>query len=397
MNRSTTVGYLRAFITVLVVLHHAVLAYHPFAPAPASSFLAEPRLWQVFPVSDSAKTGAAMFITGFNDVFFMALMFLLSGLFVWHSLTRKGASSFLLDRGRRLGVPFLLSVIVLAPAAYFPAYLHTTASPSLTDFASTWLQLGTLPAGPAWFLWVLLTFDAMAASLFAVSPRIGERLGRVAAAASGRPIRFLTLLIGVSALGYFPLVFAFGPVEWTSVGPFAFQTGRILHYLVYFMVGIAIGVAGIDQGLLERGGRLARRWWVWANVAPMVYMGAVVAFLVSLSPKAPPLPWTVINATSFVVCCAVISMTVLAAFVRFARPSRVFDSLADNAYGIYLVHYVVVSWVQYALLPMAWPGLAKAFVAFGGSLAISWAVAAAARRMPLLTTRRAPELARASS
>jgi hypothetical protein len=26
------VGYLRAFITVLVVAHHAALAYHPFAP-----------------------------------------------------------------------------------------------------------------------------------------------------------------------------------------------------------------------------------------------------------------------------------------------------------------------------------------------------------------------------
>lgn len=27
-------GYLRAFIVVLVVAHHAALAYHPFAPPP---------------------------------------------------------------------------------------------------------------------------------------------------------------------------------------------------------------------------------------------------------------------------------------------------------------------------------------------------------------------------
>ena len=180
------------------------------------------------------------------------------------------------------------------------------------------------------------------------------------------------------------------------VGPFTFQTSRILHYLVYFVVGIGIGVAGIDEGLLERGGRLARRWWVWASVAPMVYMAAVVAFLVSLSPNAPALPWTFINATSFVVCCAVISMTVIATFVRFARPSRIFDSLADNAYGIYLVHYVVVSWVQYALLSMAWPGLVKAAVAFGGSLAISWVLVAAARRLPVSTTRRVPDMAQAN-
>jgi surface polysaccharide O-acyltransferase-like enzyme len=118
----------------------------------------------------------------------------------------------------------------------------------------------------------------------------------------------------------------------------------------------------------------------------------VVAFLVSLSPKAPSLPWTLINATSFVICCAVISMTVVAVFVRVARPSRVFDSLVENAYGIYLVHYVVVSWVQYALLPTAWPGLAKAAVAFGGSLAISWALVAAARRMRGSAKRRVPQI-----
>ena len=393
MNRSTTVGYLRAFVTVLVVLHHAVLAYHPFAPAPATSFLAEPRLWMIFPVSDSAKTAAAMLITGFNDVFFMSLMFLLSGLFVWHSLARKGATSFLRDRGSRLGVPFLLSVVALAPAAYFPAYLQTTASPSVADFASKWLQLGGLPAGPAWFLWVLLAFDVIAASLFALSPRIGESLGRIAGAASRTPIRFLALLIGVSALGYFPLAFAFGPMQWTSYGPFTFQTSRFLHYLVYFVAGIGLGVAGIDQGLLERGGRLARRWWLWTQAAPMVYMIAVVVFLVSLSPKAPALPWAAINATSFVVVCAVISMAMMSLFVRFARPSRIFDSLTDNAYGIYLVHYVVVSWVQYALLPAALPGVVKAALAFGGSLAISWALAAVARRMSMPTMRRVPAVA----
>jgi surface polysaccharide O-acyltransferase-like enzyme len=319
-------------------------------------------------------------------------MFLVSGVFVWHSLMRKGAPTFLRDRGGRLGLPFLLSVIFLAPAAYLPAYLLTTTSPSLADFASTWLQLGVLPAGPAWFLWLLLAFDAIAATLFTISPRIGERLGRFAATASQSPIRFLLVLIGVSAASYFPLVFAFGPAAWTSIGPFQVQTSRILHYLAYFIVGIGIGVAGIDRGLLEPSGRLAHRWWVWASVAPLVYMMAVVAFLVSLSPKAPSLPWTLINATSFVICCAVISMTVVAVFVRVARPSRVFDSLVENAYGIYLVHYVVVSWVQYALLPTAWPGLAKAAVAFGGSLAISWALVAAARRMRESAKRRVPQI-----
>ncbi len=48
-------------------------------------------------------------------------MFFLSGLFVWHSLERKGAARFLGDRARRLGVPFVAAFLVLAPMAYYPS------------------------------------------------------------------------------------------------------------------------------------------------------------------------------------------------------------------------------------------------------------------------------------
>ena len=33
--RNLAINYLRAFITLLVLAHHAALAYHPFAPRPA--------------------------------------------------------------------------------------------------------------------------------------------------------------------------------------------------------------------------------------------------------------------------------------------------------------------------------------------------------------------------
>ena len=49
------VGYLRAFITLLVIAHHAVLAYHPYAPPSPASLVAQPRWWQAFPVSDPQR------------------------------------------------------------------------------------------------------------------------------------------------------------------------------------------------------------------------------------------------------------------------------------------------------------------------------------------------------
>ena len=66
---SVAVGYLRAFVTVLVLAHHAVLAYHPFAPPPPTSLLAQPRWWQTFPVVDAQRWSGFALLVGFNDIF----------------------------------------------------------------------------------------------------------------------------------------------------------------------------------------------------------------------------------------------------------------------------------------------------------------------------------------
>ena len=103
---SLSAGYLRAFVTLLVLAHHSFLAYCSFTPAPPASLIAQPRWWEAFPVADTAHWPGFDLIVGFNDIFFMSLMFFLSGLFVWKSLTRKGAGQFASDRWGRLGVPF---------------------------------------------------------------------------------------------------------------------------------------------------------------------------------------------------------------------------------------------------------------------------------------------------
>jgi uncharacterized membrane protein YphA (DoxX/SURF4 family) len=83
-----------------------------------------PRWWQAFPVVDSQRGAWASLLTGFNDNFFMALMFFLSGLFVWNGLKHKGAGGFLRGRLLRLGLPFAVATAILAPLAYYPTYLQ---------------------------------------------------------------------------------------------------------------------------------------------------------------------------------------------------------------------------------------------------------------------------------
>lgn len=380
MTRRVPIDALRASVTLLVVGHHAALAYHPFAPPPAASLLTEPVWWTAFPVVDAYRTMAAALFTGWNDGFFMALMFLLSGLFCASSAGRKGPRAFLADRARRLAIPFVVMAALLAPLAYYPSYLATTAPAGIAGYARDWWALRFWPAGPAWFLWVLLAFDAAAAAAFALRPGWASSAATRLAGVLDRPIAAFGLLVGLSALVYVPMMLAVHPFHWTTVGPFAVQTSRVLLYALYFVAGVVIGASGFERGLLAAGGRLARRWPLWTGAAVLAFAAATVAVIAAMSPQAPR-SLQAVAATAYAVSCAASSFALCAVFVRFAhRPSAPKESLASNAFGIYALHYPIVSWLQWAALGLALPGIAKAAGVTLAALALSWALAAVLRR-----------------
>jgi peptidoglycan/LPS O-acetylase OafA/YrhL len=374
-------GALRAFITVLVLAHHAVLAYHPFAPPPFDSLRSYP-FWQAFPVVDSDRWGGALWLVAVNDTFFMSLMFLISGLFVWRSLARKGSVRYVGDRARRLGLPFIASVALLAPLAYLPAYLQTGAPASWSAFWTEWLALDSWPAGPAWFLWVLLALNVVAVALHALMPRLFQSLGAGFACAARRPVVAFAILVSLSAAAYIPLALSYSGMHWTAVGPFTVQTSRVIHYAVYFLAGVAIGAGGLDRGLVAPGGTLAAHWLRWllagAGAFALAYLATARDFAAG---GASPL-WQLASAGSFAVACAALSFASLAVFLRNTSrfSTRAIHSLRDNAYGMYVIHYALVSWLQYALLGAALPGIAKAIVVFTGTLLLSWLITAMLRR-----------------
>ena len=376
-------GYLRAFVVVLVVAHHAALAYHPYAPPPPASLASPIRWWQAFPVVDPQRGSWALLFTGYNDTFFMSLMFLLSGLFVWNGLQRKGASSFLRGRLLRLGLPFLAAAALVAPLAYYPTYLQEPAHSGFDGFARQWLSLGTWPAGPAWFIWVLLVFDSIAALLFVWVPGWAERMRRLVSGPEARPARFFALLLAGSAMLYVPLALAYTGLHWTAFGPFTFQTSRILHYLLYFLAGVAIGAWGFDRGPLAPRGTLARRWWLWVAASIVLFLAFSTVAVVFLTAHLQSKAWEVATDLMFAATCAGSCFAFLALFLRFARTrSRVFDSLNRNSYGIYLMHYAFVSWLQLAMVGIAMAGALKFAAVTGAAVAASWLATMAIRRIP---------------
>jgi peptidoglycan/LPS O-acetylase OafA/YrhL len=372
-QRLFQLSYLRAFVTVLVVIHHSVLAYMTIKP-PRLSFTG-PAFWGAFPITDNVKWPGFDLLAGWNDIFFMALMFLVSGLFVWPGLKRHRAGPYLRRRLLRLGLPFVFCAAVLAPLAYYPAYLQYGGEPRLGSYANTWFSLSNWPAGPAWFLWVLLMFDCIVALSFMAIPRSVEALATRVCAVGKRPV-FLFLMLGaLSLIVYAPMVTRFGPLTWWSWGPLAVQTSRLLHYFVYFAVGVCLGAFGTEGEIFQRTGRLARQWWLWWILSVVMFAFTIVCVRTR-------------NGTGgrigFAFSCAASSLFVVAVVIRFVRSWRWADSLSANAYGIYLAHYVFVVWIQYAALQWPAPAFVKGVAVSLAAVGITWATVATIRRSSLI-------------
>ena len=87
--------------------------------------------------------------------------------------------------------------------------------------------------------------------------------------------------------------------------------------------------------------------------------------------------------SSFVLACFTNSFAVLGLVVRFAgRRLLVLDTLKRDAYGLYLVHYVFVVWLQYALLAAGLLAVVKGAIVFCSTLLLSWGTIAAVRLVP---------------
>ncbi len=389
MSRSSlALSHARGLAILLVVCVHSTLAYLQNQQFSALAFASPPYTWRVIPIIDQQHWLGFDLFCALQYVLLMPFMFFLSGLFVWTSLSRRSTWAFLRDRMMRIGVPFLIGVYVLMPVAYFPVYRLGVADPSWSGYWSEWKALPFSPSGPLWFLWQILMLDLAAATLLAVAPFAGACLARYSSRAGDFPARYCIALTAICALGYLPLAAIFTPWNLGQIGPFAYFPSRILYFATFFFAGVGVGINGIDSGLLRADGPLPQRWvlWVGFTLAASVFWMLLIALTIDTAPLGVgPVPHLDIVANfMFALASTAACLAFVALFLRFTGERwPVTESLSDNAYGIYLLHYPFVVWLQYLLVGMGLLALAKGAIVSAGSLLASWVLAIGLSRTSL--------------
>jgi peptidoglycan/LPS O-acetylase OafA/YrhL len=351
-------------VIFLVVLHHAVMAYCTGGHAARDGNYTE----ATAPVVDPAQwDGFNLMVMG-NDSFFMPLMFLLAGLFVRPSLARKGLARYLADRVMRLGVPLLVGIVTVVPLSYYASYLQSGGTGTLAAFWASMVTVGPWPSGPLWFVGALLVFDAATVLLLSRDPvRLG--MHRLLAGFDRRPkaVWFATFLV-LSALVFLPALVVLGPSLWLTAGPFGIQASRIGLYAFFFIAGVMVGADRLTAFFEDHW----RRWLLLATLATALFF--------ALHGLALP---TAADGAVMLLFCVAMAVGLLALAVQFGRRcSAVGDSLGANAYGIYLLHYPILLWIQYELLPVPLGPVGKGLLVLASGFILSWLVASLLRRVP---------------
>jgi glucans biosynthesis protein C len=350
---------LRVFTIALVVLQHAAVTYSGLGS------------WYY---KEAAPLGQAEFLffglgQSHAQAFFMALFFLVAGYFVPASFARKGPRGFILDRLFRLGVPLLVFMFVLHPLLV--KILH----PDLDVSAYILKGLRTLDilswTGPLWFVEALLIITVAALPFLG---RLGH--GTTSPSSAGIPATTIWALVALITAA------AFGIRLVCPIGT-SFANLQFCYFAAY-IVAFAVGVLAGARGWLERiSYRTAKRWllaafalglplWLCAMVAGGAREGRLA---IDGGLAAGPLLYALWE-SFFCVAFIVALLGIAREKFNFQKPWMRF--LADNTFGVYVFHALVLVLVSLALKPLALPAIPKfalvSLLALAGSFLVAWAV-----------------------
>lgn len=364
-TRFAYIDNLRIYLTLLVILHHAAIAYGGAGD------------WAIRDVvTDELSPILLSIFNGINQAYFMAAFFLLAGYFTPAAFDRKGARQFLTDRLIRLGIPLLVytTIIVNLNGYLLDRFYQNTPYHVRLEYAP----------GHLWFLQALLIF----AGVYLLWRTVVGHRAQPALAHDTHPFpteRVLLGWIGLLAVATFAVRIVF-PVGVWFLG---LQLGHFVHYIFAFTVGIL----AYRYGWLEQLPPVqARRWGmgVLVGLPAFVLVGVFAGVLddpTAMTRMMGGLHWEALLYAlweSFFLIAALIFLLHLFR-TRLNQTGPWLTFMAANVYTVYIVHQTVLYAVNLALLDVDLPSIVKFFVAAATTIPLSFLVSMLIRRLPSAT------------
>lgn len=339
-TRLAFIDNLRVFLTVLVVAHHGAQPYGPTGGE-----------WPIFNPERAAILGPFFAV---NAAFFMGLFFFISGYFLPTAYDYKGWKGFLQARFQRLGIPLLFFTLFV-----FPPVLYALSAPDTsfqTFFIQVYINQLDIEVAHLWFLAHLL--------FYAVFYTLWRQISRYREMPKGRVPGYRPILAYVLSLTIITFI---ARIEYPSdrwVNVFGILPAEIAHLPQYISLFV-LGIIACRRRWLERIPTSKGFTWLGIGLG-----AALLRYVYSLSQQRFSLPdviegggldwrslvWSGWEATICVGLC--IGLLILfREKVNFC--GRFLRMLSNNAYTVYLIHILLIIYLQVAVANLSAGPLAK--------------------------------------
>ena len=351
--RDHAVDHLRVVVIFLVVLLHGIITYMEYPPP----------WWYVL---DSRRSIVFTFMVLLIDVPIMQTMFFLAGYFAWPSLAKRGPARFFTDKIRRIGIPWVFGVLVLAPPTGYLIYYSRNLPMSFWTFLQTDAWGKAYQQSVYWYLGVLLALFAVTAALFAASRRFAAWTPSVRSPTWRQGALFVLAMSAASAA-----IAARCDLDlWSNNYLFVYQPVRIPNYIGYFF----LGVFAYQSGWFTQAGFQPRlRSWL-----PAWILSALVYLMWRIGAQAAttPIAFKTAAILLFNLFCLTSLFAMIALFRRwFAGDGPLWRYQARNSYGVYYLHPLILYPLALLFVPLSLSIFLKAAIiillAYGISLAAS--------------------------
>ncbi len=314
---------LKAFIILLMVVFHIAMGYTTW----------DLKWWTV---NDIQKNIFFDFFVLETDVYIMPIMFMIAGYFAPMALDKKGIAIFGQDKIKRIVLPWIGGVLLIAPLIAYSSFFSRMDMPPnylsfwKNDFFGQYYQQAHY-----WFLGILALFFLLLTIAYQFNPTYFKKSEQIIIP----PIWFFPAFALLTTASFFSGNLFFWNDAWVNVKfVFMVQPVRLLLHLCYF----GLGVYAWKHSWFTQGGYNPRllTWSILAIIMLFVFLAYRVTF--TFMPDVPIL-FKAGHALTHATFSLTATFALIALFQRFFHSnSYLWRRLSANSYTIYFIHQCVV-------------------------------------------------------